>query len=133
MPHFYSLKRWLLPTVMFLLAVGSGCAMAADASSGGKNDPTASSHVGGILDHVRPMSDGEVTSAYCAGGATAGMAASYAAGPSEVIMLIVGGMVVPSSSSILFLGLFGTVAAAGCTIGSMAQPALSWLYRHIPG
>ncbi|CAK0745648.1 conserved membrane hypothetical protein [Gammaproteobacteria bacterium] len=81
--------------------------------------------------HVRPMTDEERVSAMCVLGATAGMTTTYLVGPSEVIMLVVGGMVVPSSSSILFLSLFGTVAAAGCTIGALATPATSWLSRHL--
>jgi hypothetical protein len=48
-------------------------------------------------------------------------------------MLIVGGLVIPSSSSILFLGVFGTIAAAGCTIGSLATPATAWLYHQYTG
>ena len=133
MPQFDFLRRQLLAVVAVLLAIGSGYAMAADASSGGGSSQAVSSGAGGFFSHIRPMNDGEVTSASCAGGATAGMAAAYAAGPSEVIMLIVGGMVVPSNSSVLFLGLFGTIAAAGCTIGSSLQPAVAWLYRHIVG
>jgi hypothetical protein len=78
----------------------------------------------------RAMTDEERNSAMCILGATTGMAASYAVGPSEVIMLVVGGVVVPSSSSILFWGLFGTIAAAGCAIGELATPATSWLYNH---
>jgi hypothetical protein len=45
-------------------------------------------------------------------------------------MLVVGGVVVPSSSSILFLSLFGTMALAGCTIGTLSTPAISWLYNR---
>jgi hypothetical protein len=79
------------------------------------------------------MTEEEKTSAICVAGATAGMTASYIAGPSEVIMLVVGGVVVPSSSSILFWGLFGTIAAAGCAIGELATPATSWLYSRYFG
>jgi len=81
--------------------------------------------------NFRPMNEEERNSAMCVAGATTGMIASYLAGPSEVIMLVVGGLVVPSSSSILFWGLFGTIAAAGCTIGSLVTPATSWLYNQL--
>ncbi len=133
MPQFYFLSRRLLPVLALLLTIGSGYAVAADPSQREGGDQASASGFAGMFSNIRPMSDGEVTSAYCVGGATTGMAAAYAAGPSEVIMLIVGGMVVPSNSSVLFLGLFGTIAAAGCTIGAVAQPAFSWLYRHIVG
>lgn len=82
------------------------------------------------LRDFRPMTEEEKNSAVCVAGATAGMTASYIAGPSEVIMLVVGGLVVPSSSSILFWGLFGTIAAAGCAIGELVTPATSWLYHN---
>jgi len=35
---------------------------------------------------------------------------------------VVGGLVVPSNSSILFLSLFSTVAAASCAVGSSLTP-----------
>ncbi len=78
---------------------------------------------------IRPMTDTEFTSAMCILGATAGMAITYMAGPNEIIMLVVGGVVVPSSPTILFWSLFGTMAAAGCTIGSTSTAAISWLYQ----
>jgi hypothetical protein len=80
--------------------------------------------------HLRPMNDAEFASAMCVVGATALMAATYIAGPNEVIMLVVGGVVVPSSPTILFWSLFGTMAAAGCTIGATSTAALSRLYRQ---
>jgi hypothetical protein len=78
---------------------------------------------------LRPMSDAEFTSAMCVLGATVGMAMTYMAGPNEVIMLVVGGVVVPSSPTILFWSLFGTMAAAGCTIGASSTAAISRLYQ----
>lgn len=82
---------------------------------------------------LRPMDDSEFASTMCVLGATAGMAMTYAAGPNEVIMLVVGGVVVPSSPTVLFLSLFGTMAAAGCTIGALSTPAVSWLYQRYQG
>jgi hypothetical protein len=76
------------------------------------------------------MNEAEFTSAMCVLGATAMMAATYTAGPNEIIMLIVGGVIVPSSPTILFISLFGTMAAAGCTIGALGTPAVSWMYRQ---
>ncbi|KOR31156.1 hypothetical protein TI04_02335 [Achromatium sp. WMS2] len=80
--------------------------------------------------YTRPMNDSEFASSMCVLGATVGMAATYMVGPNEVIMLVVGGVVIPSSASVLFISLFSTMAAAGCTIGESSTPAMSWLYRH---
>jgi hypothetical protein len=115
----------LLFAVTLFLAVGMENAMAVDISSEKSAPEVAKGNF-----NFRPMTDAETGSAMCVLGATAGMTASYMVGPSEVIMLVVGGVVVPSSSSILFWGLFGTIAAAGCTIGELATPAASWLYNH---
>ncbi|CAK0744261.1 conserved membrane hypothetical protein [Gammaproteobacteria bacterium] len=128
MPQRRLLKPWLLSAAALSFVMGMSQAQAADMPSGEVKKSV-------LVDtkeefRIRPMTDGEKTSAMCVAGATAGMAAAYTAGPSEVIMLVVGGMVVPSSSSVLFLGLFGTIAAAGCTIGALATPATSWLYNH---
>jgi hypothetical protein len=76
------------------------------------------------------MNKAEFTSAMCVLGATAMMAATYTAGPNEIIMLIVGGVIVPSTPTVLFISLFGTMAAAGCTIGALGSPAISWMYRQ---
>lgn len=79
---------------------------------------------------LRPMTEDEFTSSMCVLGATAGLALTYMVGPNEIIMLVVGGVVVPSSPSVLFVSLFGTMAAAGCTIGGASTPAISWLYQR---
>ncbi|CAK0746447.1 conserved membrane hypothetical protein [Gammaproteobacteria bacterium] len=130
MPQFQLVKMWLLFAVALLSTLGMSHAMAADMPAGGKVEPLVMVSEEKGASRIRPMTDAEQTSAMCVVGATAGMTAAYVAGPSEVILLIVGGMVVPSSSSVLFLGLFGTIAAAGCTIGTLATPATSWLYHH---
>jgi len=124
MPQFHRLRMSLLFVVTFFMSVVMVSAIAADAPQ--KSTPVVATE--GFK--FRPMTDEERDSAMCVFGATAGMVTSYIIGPSEVIMLVVGGAIVPSSSSILFWGLFGTVAAAGCAIGQLATPATSWLYNH---
>jgi hypothetical protein len=125
MPQFRLLKIYLFFAVTLLSGVAMESAIAADVSL---EKPLPAAAKEGFS--LRPMTDDERDSAMCVLGATTGMAVSYAVGPSEVIMLVVGGVVVPSSSSILFWGLFGTIAAAGCTIGALATPAASWLYNR---
>lgn len=112
------LRIYLTISLAFFLIIGNSTAAAESATIAPQS-----------VFNFRPMTEEEQNSAMCIAGATTGMVASYVAGPSEVIMLVVGGLVVPSSSSILFWGLFGTIAAAGCTIGSLAVPAISWLYN----
>jgi len=129
MLQFRVLKIGLLFAAALLPVVGMDRAMAADISPG-ENVIQSVSPTPSEEPHIRPMNDAEITSAMCVLGATVGMAMTYLAGPNEVIMLVVGGVVVPSSPSILFLSLFGTMAAAGCTIGALATPAVSWWHRR---
>jgi hypothetical protein len=58
------------------------------------------------------------------------MGAVYAVGPSEVIMLVVGGLIVPSSSSVLFVSLLSTMASMACGAGALATPAVLWAVRQ---
>jgi len=82
---------------------------------------------------IRPMTDGEIQAAACVLSATAAMTATYAAGASEVIMIVVGGLLVPSKSSVLFLSLMGTMGAASCGIGSVLAPTVLWATRQSDG
>lgn len=124
MPQLRLLKMPLLFAVTLLMSVE----MVGVQAAGAPPEPAQVVVKEGFK--LRAMTDEERDSAMCILGATTGMATSYIVGPSEVIMLVVGGVVVPSSSSILFWGLFGTIAAAGCAIGELATPATSWLYHR---
>ena len=108
-----------------VMAGGTGSALAASASSAptlvvaeaaAAPDAAASS---GIPDAAMP-------GAYCLGGATAAMAAVYAAGPSESLMLLSGAMHVPSGSAILFIPLLSILGGGSCALAAAAQPAVSW-------
>ena len=81
------------------------------------------------LPPIRPMSDGEKQAAGCILSSAATMSATYLAGPSEVIMLVVGGLIVPSSSSVLFVALMGTMASMACGAGAAITPAVLWALR----
>lgn len=80
---------------------------------------------------LRPMTAAEFASAMCIMGASSGLSLTYMLGPNEIIMLVVGGVVVPSSPSILFLSLFSTMAAAGCSIAAASTPAISWVAERV--
>jgi hypothetical protein len=74
------------------------------------------------------MSDAEKQSLGCAivGGGT--MVATYIAGPTEAILLLGGGLLTPSSNTILAMSLVGSIGAASCAIGSVATPFALWFY-----
>ena len=82
---------------------------------------------------VRAMTDGEKAAAGCVISTVGTMGAVYAAGPAEVVMLVVGGLIVPSSSPVLFAGLMGTIASMACGAGAAITPAALWLGRQIGG
>jgi len=93
---------------------------APDASGAGDQPPA-----------IRAMTDGEKQAAGCVISATGTMAATYAAGPSEIIMLVVGGLIVPSSSEVLFIGLMSTMASMACGAGAAITPAVLWAARQL--
>ncbi|MBI1205962.1 MAG: hypothetical protein GC191_01600 [Azospirillum sp.] len=76
----------------------------------------------------RPMGEGEWQGVGClvSGGGT--LAWSVLAGPSETIMLIGGGLLVPSGSWVLMYSLLTSIAATGCAVGAVATPTVMWAY-----
>ncbi|CAK0741247.1 membrane hypothetical protein [Azospirillaceae bacterium] len=82
---------------------------------------------------VEPMSDAAAQGAGCLIAATSSIGAVYAAGPTETMMLATGAVIVPSTSSLLFLALFGIVAAGTCGMGAVATPAVLWAYDQSEG
>ncbi len=79
---------------------------------------------------IRAMTDGEKAAAGCVISATATMGTVYAIGASEFIMVVVGGLIVPSSSPVLFVGLLSTIASMACGAGAAITPAVLWLVRQ---
>ena len=120
---------WQLPTLALALMAWGGAqpSLAASASS----EPTLvvadaapdASAAGGGFD---PLPDAALPGAYCLTGAAASMAAVYAAGPSEALMLLSGAMHVPSSSAILFIPMLSILGGGSCALAAAAQPAISW-------
>jgi membrane protein DedA with SNARE-associated domain len=78
----------------------------------------------------RPMNDTEQQSIGCIASAAATMAATYAVGPSEIIMLVVGGVIIPSSSSVLFASLMATMASLGCVGGATITPLVTRAWKE---
>ena len=67
---------------------------------------------------------------WCFGGAAASIAAAYAIGPSEIIMMVTGAMHIPSSGALTFLPLYAILAGGTCGLASAAQPAVGWLMQQ---
>jgi hypothetical protein len=104
------------PRAAFAQAQGStGTDAAPAAAAAAPADPSA-------------LSDGEKAALGCGIAATGAMAATYAAGPSEITLLWGGGMLVPSGSVMLGLALLGQIGASFCAIGAVATPTVLWAY-----
>ena len=61
--------------------------------------------------------------------ATSGVSVGYAtfwAGAGESLMIVAGGLLAPSMSSTLWLGLASTLVAATCSLGATATPVVLW-------
>lgn len=79
---------------------------------------------------VAPMSDAAKAGMGCLLTSSAAMGGIYALGPTEIMMLVTGAVIVPTTSSLLFLALAGISAGATCGMGAMATPAVLWAAEH---
>lgn len=67
----------------------------------------------------------------CLVASSAAMTAALWAGPSETVMVAAGGLLVPSGTTPLLVGLTATVAVASCGVGTAATPAVMWFAEQI--
>lgn len=73
-----------------------------------------------------PMSDSAAQGMGCLVAATSSLAVAYAIGPTELMMLVTGAVIVPSKSSLLFIALGGILGAGSCSIGASLTPSVLW-------
>jgi hypothetical protein len=73
------------------------------------------------------MSDPAIQGAACLGFAAASMAAAYALGPMEALMLMSGAQHVATGSLALFIPMFSILGGGACALGAAAMPSLSWM------
>lgn len=78
----------------------------------------------------RPLTDGEKAGIGCAVTAIGATTAAVMTGPTETLLLIVGGMLVPKSSTLLMIGLYGTLGGMTCGLGAAATPAVLWFFEQ---
>jgi hypothetical protein len=117
--------KWLVVTAVLVGLAASQPARAATAPS----DPVltiAGKPASDDPDALPPMPGSAQQGLWCLGGAVSSVAAAYAVGPSEVIMMVTGAMHVPSSGPLVFLPLYALLASGSCALASAAQPAISW-------
>ena len=122
------MMSWKLPALALALMVWSGTqpALAASASSTPTLVMAVATAAAASDSGIAPVPDAALPGAYCLVGAAASMAAVYAAGPTESLMLLSGAMHVPSSSSVLFIPLLSILGGGSCALASAAQPAIGW-------
>jgi len=75
---------------------------------------------------IEPMSDPAIMGAACLGLAAATVAAAYAAGPTELIVLR-SGLSVVSNSVALFIPMAGILGGASCVLAAVATPSVRWM------
>ncbi len=78
-----------------------------------------------------PMSDAAVRGIGCLALAGPIMTAAYQYGPTEIMMLVTGAVIVPSSSAQLFISLGGILGAAICEVGSSLTPTAIWAAKRL--
>jgi len=110
-----SLLEWGVPAVVWAEAASNDAAEVAAEIQADASDK------GGIL------GDAEQQAVGCAAVAGLGLAATVVAGPSEIIMLWGGGMLVPSHAAAVWLTLFTQIGVSGCALGAIATPTVLWV------
>ena len=80
---------------------------------------------------IRAMNDDEKAAAGCVATAAGTTALVYIIGPTEFVLTVVGGLIVPSSSAALFVGLLSTVTSMACGAAAALTPAVLWVWRHV--
>jgi hypothetical protein len=78
-----------------------------------------------------PMSDAAAQGIGCLALATPVMAAAYSFGPTEIMMLVTGAVIVPSSNAQLFITLGGILGAAICGVGASLTPSVIWAVERM--
>jgi len=73
------------------------------------------------------MSDAATQGVGCLALATPIMATAYQQGPTEIMMLLSGAVIVPSSNAQLFIALGGILGAAACGVGAVLTPSAIWM------
>lgn len=82
---------------------------------------------------LTPMSDAAAQGVGCLAMTTAGLTMAYAMGPTELMMLVTGAVIVPSSSSLLFIALGGILGAGTCSVGASLTPSVIWAKENAKG
>lgn len=80
---------------------------------------------------LTPMSDAAAQGVGCLALTTPIMAAAYALGPTEIMMLVTGAVIVPSSNAQLFISIGGILGAAACGVGASLTPAAVWAMEKL--
>jgi hypothetical protein len=114
---------------ILVLTLMAACAIAQPvvADTSNNDQQGAGITTGQAEDSGLGLGDAEQQAIGCLAGGSISVLATLAAGPSEIIMLWGGGMLVPSGSAAIALSLLGQVGVAGCAIGAISTPTVMWL------
>ena len=99
--------------------IGIANTVVAQATQPGGDQPAAGDQ-GGLSDNTK-----QGIGCLVAGGAALSYA-TFVAGATETLMIAAGGLLSPSSTPTLWLGLASTLTAATCALGAAATPAVLW-------
>ncbi|MEI6986002.1 MAG: hypothetical protein WCK65_07735 [Rhodospirillaceae bacterium] len=112
---------WALAPQSGAAAIGAASMVVAQQATDHGTDALPAANDGGGLSDATKQGIG------CIAGGTAAMTyAAFAAGASEAVIIVAGGLLVPSATAPLWLGLTATLATATCSLGYAATPALLW-------
>ena len=76
------------------------------------------------------MSEAELQGAGCLLSGSVATIASYAADANEVVLVVAGGTLAPSTPTLLGIVLLSTIFTSGCAVGAIVAPFAYWAYRE---
>ncbi len=130
-PGALVVMAWLLasavPAAAQVLANAAVTTATAAVVAGPHDDrPAARPPAPGVLP---PINEAERQSYGCLVGAGTAVALTLLAGPTETVLVVAGGLLVPGSRLVLWTALAGTVVSTACAAGALATPAVLRLWE----
>jgi len=113
-------QGWAVPSQSSGIMIGTANMVVAQAAGADQAAPGAPAADAGLSDATKQ-------GVGCLVGAGSALTyAAFAAGATESLMIAAGGLLAPSATPTLWLGLTATVAAATCAMGAAATPVVLW-------
>ena len=120
------IRESVLVPIRFVKGIRLVAALALMAAGVALADAPAGDNAAAASGAPAPMSDSAAQGVGCLAAGVPSLGVAYLLGPTEIMMLVTGAVIVPSKSSLLLLALGGILGAGTCSVGAAATPAVLW-------